>query len=143
MKRIVLAALVVCFSFVAPARVLGAPVTVHAFNGTDGREPYAGLIVGTDGNFYGTTSRGGTGVTNPAGTVFKMTADGTVTTLYTFDFQLTGDQPHAGVVRDGDGKLYGTTRGTGAYPRGRPRGRSSTARCARRSSPTARRSCPT
>jgi uncharacterized repeat protein (TIGR03803 family) len=44
-----------------------------------------------------------------------MTPAGDVTTLYTFDFQLTGDTPHAGVVRDGDGKLYGTTRGTGAY----------------------------
>jgi len=115
MQRILLAGLVALASFLLPQRTLAAPITVHAFTGTDGREPYAGLILGADGNFYGTTSRGGTGVTNPAGTVFKMTTDGTVTTLYTFDFQLTGDTPHAGVVRDGDGKLYGTTRGTGAY----------------------------
>jgi uncharacterized repeat protein (TIGR03803 family) len=115
MNRIALAALLVLVSLLAPGRCLAAPITVHAFNGTDGKTPYAGLILGTDGNFYGTTSVGGTGVTNPAGTVFKMTADGTVTTLLTFDFQVTGDEPHAGVVRDGDGKLYGTTRGSGAY----------------------------
>jgi uncharacterized repeat protein (TIGR03803 family) len=115
MKRILRAALIVFSALLVPNRALAAPTTVHAFDGTDGREPFAGVILGADGNFYGTTSRGGTGVTNPAGTVFKMTADGTVTTLYTFDFQLTGDTPHAGVVRDGDGKLYGTTRGTGAY----------------------------
>ena len=54
-------------------------------------------------------------MTNPAGTVFRMTPAGDVTTLYTFDFQLTGDTPFAGVIDPGDGKLYGTTRGTGAY----------------------------
>jgi uncharacterized repeat protein (TIGR03803 family) len=89
--------------------------TIHSFAGTDGREPLAGLLLGGDTNFYGTTSRGGTGVTNPAGTVFRMTPAGDVTTLYTFDFQLTGDSPYAGVIDGGDGKLYGTTRGTGAY----------------------------
>jgi uncharacterized repeat protein (TIGR03803 family) len=91
-----------------------AVTTVHSFVGTDGKEPLAGLVL-VGGSFYGTTSRAGTGVTNPAGTVFRMTPAGDVTTLYTFDFQLTGDTPFAGVIDPGDGKLYGTTRGTGAY----------------------------
>jgi uncharacterized repeat protein (TIGR03803 family) len=81
MERTLLAALALLARLLAPARVLAAPTTVHAFNGTDGREPLAGLLLGADGHFYGTTSRGGTGVTNPAGTVFKMTAAGDVTTL--------------------------------------------------------------
>jgi uncharacterized repeat protein (TIGR03803 family) len=118
MQRILLAALVVLGCFFAPNHASAAPITVHAFTKTDGSAPFAGLILGADGNFYGTTSQGGVaggGGTNPAGTVFKMTPAGDVTTLQTFDFQLTGDQPHAGVVRDGDGKLYGTTRGSGAY----------------------------
>lgn len=46
---------------------------------TDGNSPYAGVIPATDGNFYGTTSGGGA---NGAGTVFKMTPGGTLTTLY-------------------------------------------------------------
>jgi uncharacterized repeat protein (TIGR03803 family) len=110
------------FGFLLVVLALGGPdrsfadvTTVHSFTGTDGREPIAGLILGGDESFYGTTSRGGTGVTNPAGTVFRMTPAGDVTTLYTFDFQLTGDTPYAGVIDGGDGKLYGTTRGTGAY----------------------------
>jgi hypothetical protein len=59
--------------------------TVHSFVGTDGREPLAGLVLGIDGNFCGTTSRGGSGVTNPAGTVFQMTPAGDETSLYTVD----------------------------------------------------------
>ena len=62
MNRIALAVLVVLVSFLAPRRGLAAPVTLHAFKGPDGRDPHAGLILGTDGNFYGTTAGGGTGV---------------------------------------------------------------------------------
>ncbi len=95
----------------APAAPLA---TLHSFSGPDGNQPHAGLILGSDGNFYGTTLLGGTGV-NPAGTVFRMTPNGDVTTLYTFSFQVTGDEPFAGVVEGSDGAFYGTTRGSGAY----------------------------
>ena len=47
---------------------------------TDGATPTA-LIQGSDGNFYGTTADGGQFAT---GTVFKVTASGTETLLYSF-----------------------------------------------------------
>jgi uncharacterized repeat protein (TIGR03803 family) len=89
--------------------------TLHAFVGTDGSSPIAGLTIGSDGNFYGTTSQGGSGIANPAGTVFRITSNGGFTSLYTFSFQVTGDTPYSGVVDDGAGTLYGMTRGTGAF----------------------------
>ena len=48
----------------------------------DGAFPSAGLVQATDGNFYGTTAQGGT--SSNAGTVFKITPSGTLTTLYSF-----------------------------------------------------------
>jgi len=44
----------------------------------DGGGPYAGLVQGTDGNLYGTTSIGGT---NDVGEVFKISRTGKLTTL--------------------------------------------------------------
>ncbi|HEV2471393.1 MAG TPA: choice-of-anchor tandem repeat GloVer-containing protein, partial [Chthonomonadales bacterium] len=58
----------------------GALTTLYSFTGgPDGGVPYAGLIQAADGSLYGTTSGGGTG---GAGTVFKITTGGTLTTLY-------------------------------------------------------------
>ncbi len=64
----------------------GGLTTLYSFlcsqtNCTDGLDPTAGLIQGTDGNFYGTTPIGGA---NKGGTVFKITPRGTLTTLYGF-----------------------------------------------------------
>src|SRR5215471_12518916 len=50
---------------------------------TDGSNPYTALVQGTDGSFYGTTFNGGA---NNAGTVFKITPSGTLTTLHSFAF---------------------------------------------------------
>jgi uncharacterized repeat protein (TIGR03803 family) len=47
----------------------GVLTTLHSFSGLDGVEPFAGLVQGTDGNFYGTTNAGGT---NGLGTVFSV-----------------------------------------------------------------------
>src|SRR5215472_15325398 len=55
---------------------------LHRFDFMDGDGPHAGLVQGTDGNFYGTTVYGGT---NNDGTVFKITPEGTLTTLHSFD----------------------------------------------------------
>ena len=41
----------------------------------------AGLTLGNDGNFYGTTEEGGSGY----GTVFQVTTNGTLTTLVSFN----------------------------------------------------------
>ena len=82
------------------------------FDGTtanDGAKPAAGLVQGTDGNFYGTTYQGGS---TGDGTVFQMTPSGTVTILHSFhDGTVTGDgaYPTAGLVQGKDGNFYGTT----------------------------------
>src|ERR1019366_4013422 len=62
----------------------GTLTTLNSFAGyqTDGANPHAGLVQGTDGNFYGTTEDGGR---NYDGTVFKITPAGTLTTLHSFD----------------------------------------------------------
>jgi uncharacterized repeat protein (TIGR03803 family) len=82
-----------------------------SFDGTDGAYPYLGTLVqGTDGNFYGTTSGGGA---NNAGTVFKITPSGTLTTLHSFD-STDGANPDGGLFLAANGVLYGTTSSGGA-----------------------------
>src|SRR5450759_4522754 len=86
------------------------PYTVlHAFAGSDGQLPFAGLMQAGDGNFYGTTYQGGTG---DAGTVFKITPAGALTTLHSF-VGSDGSAPYAGLVQGTDGNFYGTTHSGG------------------------------
>jgi uncharacterized repeat protein (TIGR03803 family) len=76
---------------------------------TDGGHPLAGLVQATDGNLYGTTA--GIGDVG-AGTVFKVTPGGTLTTLYSFCSQsgcTDGDDPTAGLFQATNGNFYGTT----------------------------------
>jgi uncharacterized repeat protein (TIGR03803 family) len=91
----------------------GTVTVLHVFAGgtADGAYPYAALIQATDGNFYGTTSQGGT---STYGTVFKITPAGTVTVLHSFAGG-TGDgySPYAALIQATDGNLYGTTYGGG------------------------------
>ena len=86
---------------------------LHIFDGYDGAYPYkAALVQGTDGNLYGTTSTDGPNGIRNAGTVFKITPDGTLTTVYSFCSQsscVDGAQPAAGLVLATDGNFYGTT----------------------------------
>jgi uncharacterized repeat protein (TIGR03803 family) len=82
----------------------GRLTKMYKFQGTDGRNPYAGLIQATDGNFYGTTLNGGA---SNYGAVFKMTPNGTLTTIYSF--QNSQAYPFAGLIQATNGKLYGTT----------------------------------
>jgi uncharacterized repeat protein (TIGR03803 family) len=75
---------------------------------TDGQAPESALVQAGDGDLYGTTVNGGAGY----GTVFKITAGGTLTTLHSFCSQSgcpDGDFPVAGLVQATDGNLYGTT----------------------------------
>jgi uncharacterized repeat protein (TIGR03803 family) len=89
----------------------GKLTTLHSFDGSDGSDPYGGVLVqGTDGNFYGTTYVGGA---NDDGTVFKITASGTLTTLHSFD-RTDGAYPYGGLVQATNGSFYGTTYEYGA-----------------------------
>jgi len=84
----------------------GALTYPHVFNGTDGSKPYAGLVQATDGNFYGSTQTGGA---HNAGTIFKMTPGGALTTLHTFTGGADGANPYASLMQASDGNLFGTT----------------------------------
>jgi|HubBroStandDraft_6_1064221.scaffolds.fasta_scaffold88808_3 uncharacterized repeat protein (TIGR03803 family) len=81
--------------------------TLHSFSGPDGSQPYA-ILLGSDGNFYGTTLSGYGDGPYPRGSVFEMTPDGTVTNLHTFDGR-HGKNPYAGLVQHTDGAFYGTS----------------------------------
>ena len=76
----------------------------------DGANPFGGLILGTDGKFYGTTFYGGA---NGDGTVFSITASGVLTTLHSFN-NADGANPSGALVQGTDGKFYGTTEAGGA-----------------------------
>jgi uncharacterized repeat protein (TIGR03803 family) len=79
--------------------------------GTDGGTPN-GLILETNGNFYGTTQSGGI---DSSGTVFQMTPSGALTTLFLFDDAgIGGFVPVAALTQGPDGYLYGTTEEGGA-----------------------------
>jgi uncharacterized repeat protein (TIGR03803 family) len=73
----------------------------------DGASPTAGLIQGSDGNFYGATEKGGTA---GVGMVFRISASGSETNLYSFgSYTNDGQDPLAGLVQGSDSNLYGTT----------------------------------
>jgi uncharacterized repeat protein (TIGR03803 family) len=95
----------------------GALTTLHSFDETDGYMPVAGLILGTDGNFYGDTSEGGTG---GYGTAFSITPVGRLTTLHNFCVQtcLDGGFPMGGLFQGTDGSFYGTAPAGGEYNAG-------------------------
>lgn len=89
---------------------LASLTTLASFNGTKGSIPVAGLVQGSDGDFYGTTVYGGT---SGKGTVFKMTAAGALTTLVSFN-GTNGAGADAALIQGSDGDFYGTTSHGGA-----------------------------
>jgi uncharacterized repeat protein (TIGR03803 family) len=95
----------------------GSLTTLYTFGAgwTDDHAPYAALVQGTNGDFYGTTAFGGAGI---FGTVFEITPGGTLTTLYSFGSGAHGDEPYAGLVQGIDGNFYGTNALGGAYRQG-------------------------
>jgi len=72
----------------------GTLTTLDSFGGSNGANPWAGLVQGANGDFYGTTSVGGA---HSYGTVFQITPGGTLTTLHSFD-NTDGAYPYAGLV---------------------------------------------
>jgi uncharacterized repeat protein (TIGR03803 family) len=99
----------------------GAFTRLYSFcsqpNCADGSTPTAGVVQGSDGNFYGTSGFGGANVSSTycpgrCGTVFKITPEGTQTTLYSFCSLANcadGAGPQTGLVQGTDGNFYGTT----------------------------------
>ena len=83
----------------------GSLTTLVNFTGANGRFPFAALIQGIDGNFYGTTLQGGS---SNDGTVFRLTPDGSLTTLVNFTGS-NGRSPFATLIQATDGNFYGTT----------------------------------
>jgi uncharacterized repeat protein (TIGR03803 family) len=102
----------------------GTLTTLVSFSGTNGGCPYAALTLGPDGNFYGTTAFGGninSSYPNGCGTVFKVTTNGALTTLYSFSFA-DGAYPDAALTLGNDGNFYGTTWGGGSTDSSHPNG---------------------
>jgi uncharacterized repeat protein (TIGR03803 family) len=90
----------------------GKETILHSFQGgSDGANPYSGLLLGSGGNLYGTTYQGGA---SNAGTVYEVSASGEETVLYSFTGGADGGNPYAGVVADSSGNLYGTAYNGGA-----------------------------
>ena len=73
------------------------------------------LIEASDGNFYGTTSAGGA---YNRGTIFRMTRDYRVSTVYEFSGAFDGGYPTGKLLQASDGHLYGATYRNGAYDQG-------------------------
>jgi uncharacterized repeat protein (TIGR03803 family) len=88
--------------------------TLQNFNisGNDGAYLYGGVILDSKGNLYGTTFRGGA---SDEGTVFELSRAGfgTWKEKVLYSFSNSGYQPHAGVISDASGNIYGTTYGGG------------------------------
>jgi uncharacterized repeat protein (TIGR03803 family) len=80
----------------------------------DGAHPFAGLVLASGGNFYGTTTRGGV---HTSGVIFKITSTGKLTVLHNFD-AIHGASPADKLVQATDGNFYGTTQYGGAQNRG-------------------------
>jgi uncharacterized repeat protein (TIGR03803 family) len=90
----------------------------------DGQFPEGGLAQATNGNFYGTTSRGGANqecnslYAFGCGTIFEITGSGKFTNLYNFCDQTScadGSLPYAGLMQSTNGEFYGTTFGDYGY----------------------------
>ena len=118
-----------CVVLIPPSEASQASAKYHekvlySFQGgQDGEEPIGALITDEAGNLYGTTKGGGgntgcfSGAPFDCGTVFKVSAGGTETVLYRFCSQANcpdGAYPLAGLIRDKQGNLYGTTSYGGA-----------------------------
>jgi uncharacterized repeat protein (TIGR03803 family) len=95
----------------------GKLATLHSFDSTDGASPFAGVVQGTNGSFYGTTYGGGPANSDchpTCGTVFRIDSNGSFLTLHLFK-GTDGSNPTAGLLQATDGNFYGTTDFGGSY----------------------------
>src|ERR1700675_964030 len=106
----------------------GSVTPLYSFTGgSDGGQPYAAPILGTDGNYYGvTTCGGGTPCGNMSqgcGTIYQLTPAGTLGWVYQFNGGSDGCFGFAPLVEGKDGNFYGSTGGgTGSIFRVTPAG---------------------
>ena len=89
-------------------------------SGPDGGQPYGGVTLDAEGNVYGTTVVGGTGLAceDGCGTVFKLTRTGSgwsQSTLHSFQGGTDGSGAGGPVTFDHLGNLYGLTPTGGNY----------------------------
>jgi uncharacterized repeat protein (TIGR03803 family) len=108
-----------------PEQLAGSTYTVlHSFAGgtKDGANPFAGLVLDSAGNLYGTTQHGGASAncgSAGCGTIFKLTPVRKFTLLHSFTGQpMDGAIPSAGLITDSAGNFYGTTESGGASGNG-------------------------
>ena len=94
----------------------GAVSVLHSFGAAgDGQNPYAGLILGRDGQLYGTSNGGGS---KASGTVFRYPLGGAESVVYSFSGAGDGRFPTAGLVQASNGALYGACQYGGDGDRG-------------------------
>lgn len=109
-----LAVMLIAFTSIAASGQ--SEISLYSFTGgSDGDQPFAGLVSDGAGNVYGTTNGGGV---FGAGTVFKLApisgGGWTHTVLYSFSGGTDGGYPYASLIFDAAGNLYGTTYDGGA-----------------------------
>ena len=130
--KLLITTLTAVLTIISGAQLWAQSSTVlHAFSGSDGIEPWAGVTLDSAGNLYGTTALGG--ATNPncpgegsdsgCGTVYKLTHRGsawTLAQLYNFHGGSDSAYPTSSVVFGPGGALYGTTQGAPPSINGAP-----------------------
>jgi uncharacterized repeat protein (TIGR03803 family) len=104
LQEVIALAIFLLFAFPLGAQNL---TVLYSFAGkTDGGTPLSSLVRDQEGNFYGTTQADGS---SGNGTVFKLNGKGVEKVLHEFAGGSDGSSPQAGLVRDSQGNLYGTT----------------------------------
>ena len=91
----------------------GVVTTLYRFGVVSGNQPYAGLVQGPNGNFYGATQYEGPMGKQGNGTLFELTPAGSPTTLVVFD-GTNGTDAAGAMILATDGNFYGTTGHGGA-----------------------------
>jgi uncharacterized repeat protein (TIGR03803 family) len=91
----------------------GNETVEYSFQGAaDGEYPNGGLVMDGEGNLYGTANQGGA---YNYGTVFKITASGEFTVLYSFPGGVSGANPYANLTLNQQGNIFGVTAAGGVH----------------------------